>query len=844
MNESSGSIPGRFARVVSQFPGRIAVSTPDAQWSYAELDERSDAVAGRILDRLGESPEPVTLLMEHGAPLIAAILGVLKSGKIYLVLDPTEPPARLQAMLDDAGTRLLLADATSAVLARSFKSDRRLQIETDAEPRLRPAARPTGEVSPDAGAWLMYTSGSTGAAKGVWQNHRGVVHHAEVYAGLIQLGPDDRMSLLTPCHLAASATALFTALLNGAAICPFHVRSQGTERLAAWLHEQRITVYHSVPTIFRQLLRTVRDDSFFETLRLVRLGGEAMFPTDVEAFQKRCPGGCRLMHALSSTETGLISAFIMGKNAAPAGPRIPVGQTVRGVEVVLLDDQYQPVQAATEGRIAVRSAHLAQGYWRQPGATAKAFRKESSHPHTRLFITGDLGQFRPDGCLEHLGREDQQVKIRGRRVDLMEVEAALKSTNLVANAAAAAHADARGELRLVGYIVPRNGTGVTPQSCRHALQSSAPAHLIPTDFVMLRNLPLTSGGKVDRRSLPPPKQTDPPAKPQATPSDTFEAKLLTIWQTVLGSGPGIIGRKDDFFDLGGDSLRAVQMLVQIEETFGVILPPEVLIEHSTIEKLASVIKDRTIVHTDNPLVELRAAPAGRPLFLIHNGKGAVLTYSQLVRRLPGRPIYGLQSRGLRGESWPLTRIPDMVRYYLPEVLAKDPTGPYLLAGSCMGAMVAFEMAQQLVRLGRTVGWLALIDSSAPPFSGRRSHFNEQFVDPVRDAVRILRWAIIRRMGRGRSPRSIRAYRHFVSGMNGRAWHAYRPQMYPGKVTLIQTAEPFAREDRRPLMAQYARESQTIVIPGNRSGLFAPPAVDELARQLQSSLDHIEGKNPS
>jgi acetoacetyl-CoA synthetase len=319
--------------------------------------------------------------------------------------------------------------------------------------------------------------------------------------------------------------------------------------------------------------------------------------------------------------------------------------------------------------------------------------------------------------------------------------------------------------------------------------------------------------------------------------DGIEGKLTVIWQTVFRLPR--IGRQEDFFDLGGTSLQAAEVLARIETAFNVALPPSTLAEHSTIEAVAVLLADRTIVRSNSPLVLLRGAAAGRPLFLAHNGKGSVSTYGQLARRLRERPVYGLQSRGLLGESWPMMSIPAMARYYLPNILEADPTGPYLLAGTCMGGIVAFELARQLIQLGKPVGFVGLMDTNTPPYSGRRSRWEERAVDPVRDFVRTLRWGLLRGLGQAHRPRWLPGYRHFVAGMNARASRRYRPTRYPGIITLFLTATGREGEDRRPLMSRYARETRTVTVAGARRDLFVPPALDILAARLQEALDAAE-----
>lgn len=418
------SIPALFAEVVAQHAQRVAISTPEANWTYAELDQRSDAIAVQMLGQLNRTTEVVALLLPHGPSLISAILGVLKAGRLYLALDATEPLPRLAARLEDSDAKLLVADSSNLPLARQLESSQVIALELSDEPVLPSARVSFPEVSPSAGAWLVYTSGSTAEPKGVWQNHYGVVHHASVYRELIAVTPHDRLTLLTSLSLAASATHLFAALLSGATLCPFPLRAAGPGRLAKWLGDQHITVFHSVPTVYRRLLRSTPACMSSPHLRLIRLGGEPILAADVDQFRRhthaRLADSCVLMHALSSTETGLICAQVIDRNTALPPGRVSVGCPVRDAEVFLADEHGQPVGENREGRIAVRSKFLAQGYWRRAEATAASFRLDPRNRDRRVFVTGDLGRIRSDRSLEHLGRVDQQVKISGCRVDLAE----------------------------------------------------------------------------------------------------------------------------------------------------------------------------------------------------------------------------------------------------------------------------------------------------------------------------------------------------------------------------------------------------------------------------------------
>lgn len=833
-------MPGRFAQTVTQYGNRVAVSALAGEWTYQELDRRSDLIASIILSRLGENSEPVALLMEHDAPLIAAILGTLKTGKMYVALEPGHPPEVLAAMLNASGTRLLLVDAKNSSLAASIASSKLSVFPVPETFSSENSTVSLPDISGDSDAWLMFTSGSTGTPKGVWQNHRGLVLEGEAYKHLAAIVPDDRVALLASCSLAASGSTLFATLLAGATLCPFHVRSRGVERLADWLVEKCITILHTVPTVFRQLGRPGLNQNSFTAMRLVRLGGEPVLPADVEIFRQHWPPSCQLMQSLSSTETGIICAKILNGESAQSNGRLPVGSPVQGVEVFLLDDKNHPIKNGGEGRIAVRSTRLKQGYWKQPELTAEKFVRDESNPNLHTFISNDLGSFLPDGSLEHFGRADSVVKIHGQRVDLGELEVMLLAMGFAREVAVTVHEDKPGEKRLLCFFVPK-AEGVSPEDVRRQLRAIIPAHMVPADFIALENLPQTVAGKVDRAALRP--LTSGEAKEilsrASRPRGILDKRLMGIWESALRISP--LSRKDNFFELGGNSLQSVEILRRIEEFFGVSLPPSALVEYNTVEKLSDLLASRGAVYSPNVLVKLREEGPGQPLFLIHSAYGDVASYGLLARRLTGHPIYGLQSVGLHGESWPLTDLPAMARRYLPEILSRDPAGPYLLAGTCMGGMIAFELAQMLVQQGKTVSFLGLLDTRFPlPKSWNKPFWKKAYYalsTPAHEGWHLLRWKTIRGLGLGQSHRFLSAWRRYIWRTNGRALRGYRPSIFPGRMTLFVTTDTsFDYEDPRLLLLPMARTAEMIKISGMRSGLFQKPMVDDLAQQLQKAMD--------
>jgi len=840
LESAETTIPARFGEMARVYPLRTALGGSAWQPTYAELNSTANRLAHAISSRHGKPGDRVALLMRHDSPLMAAALAVLKAGRIVVVLNPTDPPVHLKQILDDAQARVVVADSPNLELAEQIAQKERgcLCFENEI---LGPELSPEATIAPTDIAWLIYTSGSTGRPKGVMQTHRNIVHNVSRLSRGMNLTAEDRILLLgSPSGGQGTATA-WCALLNGAALFPFPIAEKGASALKNWMLENEISVFVSSASVFRAFAQSLEETDFFQDIRLVRLGSEAATANDLTSFKRHFPDKCVLLNSFSSSETGNITQQPFAKSDEMAEGRLPVGWPATGMEVLLLDESGQAVRDGEVGEIVVKSRYLSPGYWQNESLTAERFSAGPIPGDGRIFHSGDLGRRTADGPLIFLGRKDTRVKVHGYRIELSEIEDALSHQPEVRDAVVCARETPNHDTQLVACVILRPGASCTAETLRRALRSTLPGYMVPGHFVFLEKFPLSPHGKIDRRALALlPRTVKSAASKGPMPRYNIEQKLAQIWREALNIPA--IGRQHDFFDLGGTSLQSAQVLTKIEEAFNVILPAATLAEHSTIEALALLLAERTISQSDNPLVVLRRATTGRPLFFMHNGMGEVSTYGQLARRLPGRPLYALQARGLHGEGWPILRIPDMVRFYLPAVIAADPTGPYLLAGTCAGAVVAFEMAQQLVQSGRSVGLVALFDSPTPPFSGQRSRWSELTTDRVRDAFRILRWSILCLTGLQRTPRWLPAYRHFVSSMTARAWHVYRPVLYPGKLTLFLTAAKYPKEDRRALMAKYAREAQTITIPGNRAGMFVPPAVDELARQLQVCLDRAEGKD--
>jgi amino acid adenylation domain-containing protein len=578
------SIPARFASVARRWPERLAVKTGGDAWTYAALDRASNRIAHAVLDRLGPGNEPVVILLGQGVDQAAAVLGALKAGKIYVPLDPAHPPARLRAAIADTGARLVLTVAAAVALAREAGAGAAtLQVDALGQGMFD---APGLVVEPDSGAYVFYTSGSTGQPKGVLDTHRNVLHNVMRYTNTLHLAADDRLTLLQGPSFSGAVSSLFGGLLNGAAVFPFDVARAGADRIAPWLAAEAITVYHSVPALFRQV---APHGASLPALRLIRLEGDQTARRDLELFRQYFRKDCVLVNGLGATECGLVRQFFFTPGQPLPPQVIPIGLPVEDMEILLLGDDGRTVPQGEAGEIAVRSRYLAAGYWRRPELTAARFLADPARSGSRIYRTGDLGRLQPGDVLEHLGRENGTAKVRGHRVEIADVESALAMLPNVAWAMAAVREDGPGEARLVAYLVPADGSIASVSALRRILAERLPDFMMPSAFVMLNRLPLNDNGKVDRRDLPAPGPERPALDVAfVSPRTPLEAALIDIWAETLSVTP--IGVYDNFFDLGGDSLMAMAALARIASRIGAELSLEQLFDAPTVVGLAERIQ--------------------------------------------------------------------------------------------------------------------------------------------------------------------------------------------------------------------------------------------------------------
>jgi amino acid adenylation domain-containing protein len=707
--EIEQSIPQRFEKQVTNHSKKLALKFKDIEFTYEDLNRFSNGIAHLILAERNAEQEPVALLLEEGPSMIGAILGILKSGKIYVVIDPSGPKSFIQDTLCDAQANLIITDNKNLSLANELATDRLRVLSIDAINYFSYSGdNPNISISPDASAYIFYTSGSTGRPKGVVDNHRNILHNIMRYTNNLKIAPEDRLTLLQACNFSGSVSSLFCALLNGATSYPFILKKEGAKRMASWLSDEQITIYHSVPSIFRLIATGERN---YPALRIIRLEGDRCGPADIDLYKKYFSDSCILVNGLGATECGIVRQFFVDKTTPTPSTVVPIGYDIEDMRILLLDEAGQEVGPDSIGEIAVESQYLAQGYWHRPDTSRAAF---LPHPHDinkRIYRTGDLGRFQPDGCLDYLGRKNFIPKIRGQWVEVGVIEKVLYESGYFKEVAVSTHGGDHLEPILVAYLVPKEIPAPASSAVRRYLTKRLPGHMVPTSYMFLDELPLDANGKVDLRALPPPTHAQPgAAAPFSPPENLLQIQLQRIWEEVLGIHP--IGIRDDFFDLGGDSLQALIMLMMVEQEIDTVIPPEVLLPDPTIKALGDYIQSEN-KENKSPLVEIQKGGERGTFYFLHGDYMSGGFYCRRIARGlgPDWSFYAIPPCGLSAHLIP-SSYQEMAGVHLKALRAHQPKGPYMLGGTCNGGLVAYEMARQLTAEGQKVTLLVLIAASA------------------------------------------------------------------------------------------------------------------------------------
>jgi thioesterase domain-containing protein/acyl carrier protein len=597
--------------------------------------------------------------------------------------------------------------------------------------------------------------------------------------------------------------------------------------------------------------------------RLFIVGGDTVLPEALTLWQRTPMKSVRLLNGYGPTETTITATIFeissqSGENTTYQ--RVPIGRPLANRAIYILDQQSNPVPIGVPGHLHIGGAGLARGYMNRPDLTAERFVSDpfSAEPEARMYKTGDLARYRPDGNIEFLGRTDDQVKIRGFRIELGEIEATLGQHPAVREVVVLAREDASGEKQLVAYVVADS----TIDELRRFLKDKLPGHMVPAVLMLLEVLPVAPSGKIDRRALPAPDRHRPELeKDFVAPRDDLELQLAQIWEEVLSVGP--VGVRDNFFELGGHSLLAVRLFALIEKRLGKKLPLAAVFQGATVEQLAGVLRQQATSGPRSSLVAIQPDGSKPSLFLVHPAGGQVFPYVQLAKFLgPDQPCYGLQARGLEDGQDPHVRIEDMAAHYIKALQTVRPAGPYYIGGWSMGGVVAFEMAQQLHARGQRVALLALLDGRIPTaeesfpeedfeaISLVERYFGvsfgpmESLADLPKDEQLVFLLEQARSAGLVPAELDVSQARRFVEILRSdlRATRNYALHLYPGRITFFKASETLDGTSADPTMgwSEWASGGVDVkIVPGNHANMMYPPHVEVLAEKLTACLNEAQ-----
>ncbi len=889
-----------FEIQVERTPDAIAVLFENTQLTYQQLNQRANQLAHYLISLGVGTQDLIGICLERSLEMLVGLLGILKAGAAYVPLDPGYPSERLAFILADTQTPIILTQE-KLVTSLQAHSGQVVCLDSDWEVIAQNCQEnPVCKTTSEHLIYVIYTSGSTGQPKGVMIPHRGIYNQLFWRQKTFELTTADKVLQNISFSFDPSVWQIFWPLCFGAKLVLARPGgNQDTSYLVKLIIKEQITVIALVPSLLRVLLEE-EEITNCQCLRHITCGGEALPVELIERFFARLNLDHVLHNCYGPTEASIDATFWTCQRQTNY-TTAPIGRPIAGTEIYILDENLQPVPTGESGELHIGGIGLAQGYLNRPELTEEKFipnpffsrsqesgvsspgerrknKEENFFPtsSSRLYKTGDLARYLPDGNIEFLGRIDYQVKIRGFRIELGEIEVVLNQHPGLQQGIVIAREDIPGEKRLVAYVVakpeqiPSEADSLRGAAIlRNFLQTQLPDYMVPAAYIFLENMPLNPSGKIDRRALPVPKTSDfGCATSFVPPRNEIEQQLTQIWEKVLGIQP--IGIHDDFFALGGHSLLAVDLFSEIEKIFAKNLPLSTLFQSGTIESLAEIIHPREdVVITDksrsswSSLVAIQPNGSKPPFFCVHGLGGEILCFQKLALYLgTEQPFYGLQPQGLDGKHPPYQRLEDMASHYIREIQTLQPQGPYYLGGYSFGGVVAFEMARQLREQGEKVQILVILDTCLPGYSERSPFLKRIFLHLDNFVHRGLTyfWQKIISWSQWSTTQVKNKYKRYlelrqnlpeddkhweIMNINIQAAHDYTCQVYPGQITLLRTED----ESRENALTRYDPQFgwgnlvtggiDIHYIPGSHTSFLDEPHVQVVAEKLRACLDKAQ-----
>lgn len=698
---------------VERTPAAAAIIFEEQQLTYAELNQRANQVAHH-LRRYGVGPETaVALAIEPSIEMIVGVWGIIKAGGYYVPLDLNYPAHRLAFMLTDSQPALILTE-------QKHRHNPLWQIPPcpvialdEAWPVIAAEAdtEPTVPVCADHAVYCIYTSGSTGQPKGTIITHRNLVNHNLAMIPLYDLQPGMRFMQFFSLSFDASAEDIFPTLLSGATlVCQPQPTQRSFAEILDLCQKEQLTTLHFPAAWWHQFVDSLADENRAQlaSVRVVAVGGELPQAAALQRWQQITQVGGTFLNVYGPTETTITVTVKKISTGDASEERISIGRPLPNTQVYILDNNLERVPIGVPGELYIGGLNLARGYLNRPGLTATRYVPHPFADGERLYRTGDLAAFLPDGDIEFLGRLDHQIKLRGFRIELDEIEAAIYQNKAVAQTILHVLETPHGS-RLAAWIVPWPDVELDAQQLRDFLATRLPTYMIPEAFVILNALPLTPNGKVDRTALPQPSFTSVIQSQMALDEQVhteLQRRLVDIWQRILAHDR--FGIHDNFFALGGHSLLAARLHHEITQQFDTPLTLRDVFLHPTIAELVYLLEGNAAAATWSCLIPLQTAHGDKRLFCLHPDYGTHFVFEPMAKHLgQWLQVYGVIAQGLQPDQRPIPTITAMAESYRQEIQALQPEGPYYLCGYSFGGLVGLELAHQLLARGEQVELIVL-----------------------------------------------------------------------------------------------------------------------------------------
>ncbi|MFN6517006.1 MAG: non-ribosomal peptide synthetase [Nostoc sp. CreGUA01] len=857
-----------FEQQVELTPDSVALISESEEITYCQLNHRVNQLV-HYLQKQGVTKETlVALCLERSLDMIVGILAILKAGGAYIPLDPNYPVERLNFILSDSQASLLISN--QEILEKlSLFSDKIVCLDVHKDEIAQQSLEnPINIYSSDNLAYIIYTSGSTGMPKGVLGTHRGTVNGLHWLWKTYPFTEGEVCCQKTAISFVDSVWEIFAPLLGG---IPTVIISNATvldpQLFIETLAHHKVTRIVLVPSLLRLFF-----DNYshiikkLSQLKLWISSGEALSVKLVKTFQELIPFA-KLINLYGSSEVSANATYYDTSLLQEEANSVLIGRPIDNIQIYVLNRDLQPTPIGVVGELYIGGDGLARGYLHRPELTPEKFIDNPFIPGKKLYKTGDLVRYLKDANLEYLGRDDEQIKIRGFRVELGEIASVIAQHPDVQESVVIASNDAEENQRLIAYIVTNQqdiATQLLPE-----LQQKLPNYMIPSAFVVVDELPLTPNGKVDKRALQNhiiiEQHTN---KSFVNPRNFTELALAKLWENLLNKSP--VGVIDNFFDLGGHSFLAVRLMAQIQDKFGHNLPLSTLFENPTIEKLATIVSQPFRQSSNSPLVAINSNGNKIPFFCMHGAGGNISPYFNLSKRLgEDYPLYALEDT-LEEDKSEILSVEETATRYLQEIRKVQPNGPYLLGGHCYGGVLAFEIAQQLQKQGQTVGLLVVIDAilSETPIESTddddakfllriaesiKTDNNIDFSVPfeelrdlsLTEQINLINKKVNFLFTDAEIQDFLRYYKLFKAHVQ--AMRSYVPEVYPQSITLFRAKEEIIHDfdnpewySNDPLLGWGKCSSQpiqVIEVPGDHFSILVEPHIQELTKHLRNCIDN-------